>query len=131
MQKFSVEPLVQIDYHNKLPFRLLNTVTYTSNKIDGKSIKITIQRNFRWDGMTILPIFWSLLRLSSTSQEGVCASLIHDKMCINKHRYTNKQASIIFRDLLIKYGVSCFKANIMASLVFLYQSLPINKGWKK
>lgn len=131
MQHFSDEPLVQIDYNNKLPFKLLNTVTYTSNKIDGKVVRITVRKNFRWDGLTILPIFWTLLRISSTSKEGVCGSLIHDVMCVRKEKYTNKQASIILRDLLIEYGVDWFRANIMMIAVWVFQELPINKGWKK
>ena len=108
----------------------MNDIRYKSNPIDGKIIRIYVNKKFRWNGSDIPRIFWRLIG-SRYDVAFLPASLIHDFCVNNKHKYTNKQASIIFRDILTIYGVNRFKANIMAFCVYCWQELWFNRGWKK
>ena len=130
---FLPEPKVKTDYHNpKMPYTLLNDIRYKSNVINGKIIRIYINKGFRWNGADIPKIFW-WFTMTRFSPQILPASLIHDYMCDNAHKYTIKQSTIIFRDALTLYGVNFIRANIMAFFVYLWQSLmPFNRRrWKK
>ena len=128
---FLPEPKIRTDAHcPDMPFTLMNDIRYKSNVIDGKIIRIYVNKKFRWNGSDIPRVFWRLIG-SRYDVAFLPASLIHDFSVNNKHKYTNKQASIIFRDILTIYGVNRFKANVMAFCVYCWQQLPINKGWKK
>ena len=125
---FNVRPKIHTDvYCDKMPYTLLNNICYKSNPIDGKIIRIYIPKGFRWNGADILPIFWIVG--SRFQPDYLWASMIHDFCCNNKHKFTNKQASVIFRDLLILCNVNIVKANIMMFFVYIWQA--ICGGWKK
>lgn len=127
---FNVRPKIHTDvYCNELPYTLLNNVCYKSNPIGGKIKRIYISKGFRWNGADILPAFWIVG--SRFQPEYLWASMIHDFCCKNKHKFTNKEASIIFRDLLILCNVGVIKANIMMFFVYVFQGLFFNKGWKE
>lgn len=87
-----------------------------------------IPKDFKSDGCTLkLKIFKILLGCSHTP-EYLPASIIHDFLCNDKSKIDRKTASQIFKYVLIKEGVSEFKANLMYLGVEFYQKF-INK-WK-
>ena len=127
---FLPEPKIKTDCHNpKMPYSLLNDIRYKSNVIDGKIVRVYINKGFRWNGSDIIKLFWRVIG-SRFNPEYLPASCVHDFMVNNAHKYTNKQASIVFRDILILYGVNKIKANVMCFCVYWWQKLT-NKDWRK
>ena len=130
---FDCQPKIKTDYYNnKMPYTLLNTVRYKSNPIDGKIIRVYINKGFRFNGADIPKCLW-WLTMTRFSPQMLPASCLHDYLCDNAHKYTIKQSTVMFRDVLILYGVNAIRANIMAFFVYLWQDLmPFNKKrWKK
>ena len=89
----------------------------------------TIPKNFRWDGATIKPVFWLLIG-SKTDARFKNPSMLHDYMCNNKYivNFDRNFSSKVFRGMLLKAGVSKFKAQIMYLAVDIYQRFC---GWGK
>lgn len=89
----------------------------------------TVPKNFRWDGATIKPIFWLLIG-SKTDPRFKNPSMIHDYICNNKYivNFDRNFSSRVFRAMLLKAGVSRFKAQIMYLAVDIYQRFC---GWGK
>lgn len=128
---FNEEPQITTDYYNNvMPYTLRNNVCYKSNVIDGKTLRIRIAKGFKFNGADIIKVLWIFVG-SRFNPEYLPASCVHDFCTRNKPKFTNKQASVIFRDLLIAYGVNPIKANVMGLAVYIYQQLWFNKGWKK
>jgi len=130
MNDFNCKPKILVDYENKeYPFLLENDVRYKSSLINGRLIRIYLNKGFPWNGADIPRVLWRLIG-SRYDVEFLPASMIHDYCCKNKQRFTVKESSIMFRDILVKYGkVSKIKANIMMIGVWLYQNT--QKGWKE
>ena len=130
---FDCQPKIKTDYYNnKMPYTLINSVRYKSNPIDGKIIRVYINKGFRWNGGDIPKIFWTFT-MTRFSPQILPASCVHDYCCNNAYKYTIKESTIMFRDVLILYGVNAIRANIMALFVYLWQYLmPFNRRrWKK
>ena len=90
---------------------------------------ITINKGYTWNGANIPRFLWRIVG-SQFNPEYLPASLIHDWLCENKGFIIKKGAKIssyIFRDILVLYGVSEFKANVMATAVYLFQLT--QRGW--
>lgn len=122
---FNKQPLILVGFVNKkYPYLLLNTVIYTLD-----DITVRIGKGFRYDGCSIPRIFWTLIG-SPADVEYMRASLLHDYCCRHKSKFTNRQATKVFKEELINSYVPVWKANLMAFLTYLWQELPINKGWK-
>lgn len=128
---FNEEPKINVNLHNKeMPFTLLNNVLYTSSVIDGEVYKIGVNKGFKYDGATIPRFLWRIIG-SQYNPEFLPAALIHDRICIEKTlipKHGVKVSSRIFRDILVMYGVSNFKAWVMSTAVQLFQYT--QKGWK-
>jgi len=129
---FNVQPKIKTDYYNnKMPYTLLNNIVYKSNPIEGKIIRVYINKGFRWNGADVPKIFW-LFTMTRFSPQMLPSSLVHDYLCNNAYKYTLKQSTTIFRDILVLYGVNAIRANIMALFVYLWQLMPFNRRrWKK
>ncbi|MCQ2957371.1 MAG: DUF1353 domain-containing protein [Candidatus Gastranaerophilales bacterium] len=128
---FDVKPKIAVDLDNKVkPFKLLNNIVYISGDYCGKDIyRIVINKGYSWNGANIPRYFWRIIG-SQFNPEFLPASMIHDWLCEHKDFIIQngvKVSSDIFRDILILYGVSKFKANIMANAVRLFQYT--QKGW--
>lgn len=128
---FDVKPKIAVDLDNKeKPFKLLNNVAYVSGDYSGKDIyRIVINKGYSWNGANIPRIFWRIIG-SQFNPEFLPASMVHDWLCENKDFIIQdgvKISSDIFRDILVLYGVSGFKANIMRNAVYLFQLT--QKGW--
>ena len=129
---FNAQPKIKTDYRNtKMPYTLLNDVRYQSSIIDGKSVKVYINKGFKWNGADIVPILWGAILGSRFNPDYLPASMVHDYCCNNKPKFTNKEASVMFRDILVMYGVNKIKADTMMYAVWFFQGLWFNKGWKK
>lgn len=121
---FSEEPKIQVDFHNKKkPYKLINTVRFAYN-----DVSFMIHKGFSYDGATIPRFFYRIIGAKGEI-EFLKPALVHDWMCEHKKRFTNEQASLIFVELLIYYGVNKLKAFVMGYCVYLWQQ--ICGGWKK
>lgn len=114
----------------RYPFR--HNTSLTVELIDNiKQVKygFTIPKGFKWDGATIKPIFWLLIG-SKTDPRFKNPSLLHDYMCNNKYivNFDRNFSSRVFKTMLLKAGVSKFKAQIMYLAVDIYQ---MTQGWGK
>jgi hypothetical protein len=120
---FNEEPRIKIDFHNKKrPYRLMNTVIF-----EHEDIKFVIHRGYNYDGATIPRFFYRIIG-SKGEIEFLKPALVHDWMCEHKKKFSNKEASEIFTQLLIHYGVNKLKAFIMGYCVYLWQQ--VCGGWK-
>lgn len=126
---FEEEPKININLHNKKrPYTLLNNVVYLAHT-DKYSYRIAVPKGYCFDGATIPRFFWRIIG-SKGEVEFLPAALVHDYLCENKdiiEKHGVQVSSDIFRDILILYGVSKFKANLMASAVRAFQYT--QKGW--
>lgn len=91
---------------------------------------ILCPKGYDWDGASI-PFGFRWLIGAKGSPEFLVPSMVHDRLCENKKFIDNdrKLSSLIFRELLIAYKVSKFKANVMYNAVDNFQKLC--GGWKK
>lgn len=129
---FNTKPKISVDLDNKeKPFKLLNNVAYLSGKYSGKEIyRIVVNKGYTWNGANIPRFLWRIIG-SQYNPEFLPASMVHDWLCENKDFIVQDGVKIstdIFKDILILYGVSKTKANIMAAAVYLYQLT--QKDWK-
>lgn len=91
---------------------------------------------FFWNGQNIVPLLWSILRISKHSPEGLQASKWHDILLYRKEEYIEilremdpklkiceyrRLTSLIFRQLLVNNGVPKWKAYTMAWFVDQFQ----------
>lgn len=105
--------------------RLTFTVYYNNEQY-----VILIPKGYDWDGATI-PFGFRWLIGQKGKPEFLIPSCVHDKLCEN-HQFINNNrylSSLIFRELLIAFGVSKFKANLMFNAVDNFQKL--FGGWEK
>ena len=123
---FNVKPKIAVDVTNKKkPFKLLNSVMYVSDYL----YPVYINKGYTWNGANIPRFLWRLIG-SQYNPEYLEASMVHDWLCENKQfilEHGAKISSDIFRDILIENGISKFKANVMRTAVFVWQSF--QKGW--
>ena len=110
------------------------------------TLKLEEDASFKWNGMNVPKIFWSLLGMSKDSPYGWIASKWHDNLLMCKQEFLNeirdtvpgytvgefrRLTSLIFRQLLINNGVNKVKAYIMAWFVDQWQKLsPLWNGVK-
>lgn len=94
-----------------------------------KQYVILTPKGYDWDGASI-PFGFRWIIGAKGSPEFLYPSLVHDRLCENKEfiDYNRKLSSIIFRELLIAYKVSKFKADIMYEAVDTFQK---TQGWNK
>ena len=107
-------------------------------------LKLADDGFYVWNGQNIPSIFWSILRISKDSPQGWVASKWHDNLLDNRWYFLKeiretdpyyeiqdfrRLTSLIFRRLLINYGVSEIKASIMSWAVDLWQS--VSPIWKE
>ena len=93
--------------------------------------------SYVWNGQNIPRIFWTILGISKDSSQGWVASKWHDNILDNRWYFLKeikeidpyyeiqdfrRLTSLIFRRLLINYGVGEVKASIMSWFVDLWQS---------
>lgn len=128
---FDVEPIINVNYHDKKkPFILLNNIYYLTGRYDKlESYGIRINKGYNWNGANIPKFLWRIVG-SQYNPEFLPASMVHDWLCENKDFIIDKGArvsSIIFRDILVLSGVSKVKANIMMTAVYIFQLT--QKGW--
>jgi hypothetical protein len=85
---------------------------------------ILCQKNYDWDGASI-PFGFRWLIGAKGSPQFLVPSMVHDKLCENHSFVKNDRylSSLIFRELLIAYGVGKFKANVMFNAVDNFQKL--------
>ena len=153
---FDKEPKIKVNPANKIkPFTLLNNVFYMSSLFDDKqrtikkpdknasykeilryeyskgiAYNIQINKGYNWNGANIPRFLWRIVG-SQYNPEFLPASMVHDWLCEHKDFIIKngvKISSDIFKDILILYGVSKFKAKIMAAAVKCFQMT--QKGWK-
>ncbi len=129
---FDVKPKIVVDYYNKeKPYKLLNNVAYLSNYKQGEiPYRIVINKGYSWNGANISKCFWRIIG-SQFNPEFLPASMVHDWLCENKYFILKggvRVSSDIFRDILVDTGVNRFKANVMATAVYLFQLT--QGGWK-
>lgn len=112
----------------KKPYLCKTRVAFTVFYQD-KQYVILAPKGYDWDGASI-PFGFRWIIGAKGSPEFLVPSMVHDRLCENKGfiDYNRKLSSIIFRELLIAYGVSKFKANIMYEAVDAFQKF---MGWKK
>ena len=128
---FDKEPWIKVDPHNeKKPFQLMNNVYYLSSQYKNlHSYGIVINKGYNWNGANIPRFLWRLVG-SQYNPEFLPASMVHDWLCEHKDFIIKdgvRVSSDIFRDILVLYGVSKFKAWVMASAVRTFQMT--QKGW--
>lgn len=128
---FDKEPWIKVDPHNEeKPFTLMNNVYYLSGDYKNlESYGIRINKGYNWNGANIPRFLWRVVG-SQYNPEFLPASMVHDWLCENKDFIIQNGAyisSIIFRDILLLYGVPKFKANIMFSAVYMFQKF--KRGW--
>jgi len=125
MTYFEEEPKIKIDLHNESkPYTLMDSVIVVTST----GGRVRINKGYNWNGADIPRCFWKLIGTNSEI-EFLPASLVHDFMCENKHRFTLNESCDTFYDLLVLYGTNRLKAKIMMYFVWVYQKL--QKGWKK
>lgn len=113
----------------KKPYLCKTRVTFTIY-YKQEQYMILIPKGYDWDGASI-PVGFRWIIGSKGSPEFLVPSCVHDKLCEN-HQFINNNrylSSLIFRELLIAYGVSKFKANVMFNAVDNFQKL--FGGWNK
>lgn len=89
---------------------------------------ILCEKGYDWDGASI-PFGFRWLIGAKGSPQFLVPSMVHDKMCENHNFIKNNRylSSLIFRELLIAYGVGKFKANVMFNAVDNFQK--VAGGW--
>lgn len=128
---FSVEPKISVNPKDKKkPFKLLNNIEYLSSNYKGQDVyRININKGYTWNGANIPKFLWRIVG-SQYDPQFLPASCLHDWLCEHKSyiiKHGVKISSDIFKDILILYGVSKFKAWTMASAVRTFQYT--QKGW--
>lgn len=109
---------------------------------DRRYFSFKIPKGYKWNGADIPRFLWSLVGINKDSQEVKIASMIHDFILeFKQYMFTNiledkltindylKLTSEIFEETCITYGISPFKANIMANCISLYQKTLNRKDW--
>ena len=106
-------------------------------------LKLDENGTYCWNGSNICSIFWSILRISKDSPEGLQASKWHDNLLQHKQdsyntaKYFNPDITIkefrlltteIYKAFLKNHGIDSFRANLMGFFINVYQFF--NKQWK-
>lgn len=119
--KFELRSIKKFPMRNLEPF-----VCTISDHTSFKKHEFIVPK-MNYDGASIPCFLWFLIG-ANTNPFYKIPSLIHDVIC-NNHEligYDRKLSSKVFRALLLKEGVSVFKANIMYYAVDIFQRFIVN-----
>lgn len=123
----------------KFPFKLNNDVIVTVFT-DKFNFSFKIKSDYIWNGADIpKPLWWVG---SGKDNDYLIASMVHDfmlefkeyiykevlKECIRVNEY-RRLTSLVFREILKDSDISCFKANVMAFCVDIFQMTVNRKAW--
>lgn len=127
-------------YKTKIASRLYVRTRERLYKFD---LRLDDKGCYIWNGSNILPIFWSILRISQNSPEGLQASKWHDNLLqfkqesYNTAKYYNEDLTVpefreltteIYKAFLRNHGVGKFRAWVMGIAINIYQYF--NPQWK-
>ena len=127
-------------YKTKVASRLYVRTKERLYKFD---LRLDEKGSYIWNGSNIIPIFWTLLRISKDSPEGLQASKWHDNLLqfkqesYNTARYYNPDITVkefrlltteIYKAFLRNHGIGKLRAWLMGVAINVYQFF--NKQWR-